>query len=85
MLLHTLPDSLLEQEEQHLFRYGLPGIYFTLLLRHPQKLHEYIGVLGKATLPVDPVYIQVAFWTILVLFMLYVVGIFYNLSRRFFS
>ena len=79
VLLSVLPEEFLEQEEQQLFRYGLPGIYFRLFIRHPVKFHEYIGLLGEATLSLNRMYVQLVFWTVLTLVVLYIVRIIYKL------
>ena len=84
-LLRSLPAEYLEQEEQQLFRYGMPGIYASLLLRHPQEFHHYIGTLGETSFAGDPRYSQLIFWTVLMLTGLYLIRWGYKILRYLFS
>ena len=85
MLLRVLPEERLASKEQNLFRYGLPGIYLSLFIRDPGRFHQYIGVLGETMFPVKPIYVQLLFWTLLVLIVLYVIRFIYKLVGSLFK
>jgi hypothetical protein len=85
LLLRVLPEERLTATEQNLFRYGLTGIYLSLFIRDPEKFHQYIGLLGETMFPVKPLYLQLLFWTLLVLIVLYVLRLIYKLMGSVFN
>ncbi len=82
VLLQVVPGTFWGKEGKRFARYGLPGIYLALILEHPGKFHDYIGLLGKATLAVEPQYVQLVFWTLIGLPILYVARMIYKLLMR---
>ncbi len=83
-LLRVIPDDLREKKGSQLFRYGLPGAYVSLLISHPRKFHEYIGLLGEEIFSIVPYYFQLVFWTLTILIILYGVRIIYKIIKRVF-
>ncbi len=84
VLARLLPDEFWQQSAEQLFRHGTVGIYLRLFFRHPGTFHAYIGQLGNTLLSVKPLYIQLIFWTFVMLLFLSVLTIISKLLIKFF-
>ena len=80
-LLPVIPEEMWQAEEQ---TFRLSRLYLSLLWRHPEQFHEYIGSLGPAIFSLHPFYMQLVFWVLVVMCLLYVVRGLYKLLRMIF-
>jgi len=81
-LLRVLPETKL-QDTQFLGK-SIPRLLFDLLITSPRTLHRYIGQLGHQYVPLHPRYIQIAFWWLLNLCVLLLLGGFYRIVKGLF-
>jgi hypothetical protein len=83
-LLRVIPEDLWEKYGEQLVQYGLPGTCFRLLINHPRKFHEYIGLLGEEIFAVGPRLLQLVFWTITAFLTLNILRFLYKGIKRIF-
>jgi hypothetical protein len=81
ILLKVISEDREGKYNKQLLQSSLPRAYLYLLTRHPGKFNTYIGLLGETTLSVNPQYIQLIFWAIPVLILLYAIRIISKIFR----